>query len=110
MEEIFLENGLVAYWIAKLSIICRPRIELRLREIFEAFDYHSQNWVNLLLSYFDKDALEFLVEKKNIPASAKSEYFFDQLYKLLPKIENKAEISDPILKKNLEIFSKARFR
>ena len=108
LEEIFLENGLVAYWIARLALLCRNRIEARLIETIWHPDCRGKHWLGLLLPYFERKKKTFLLRDEaadhyliNVKA------FFEGLYELLPDLEAGASSFDPILKENLEIFSEA---
>ncbi len=108
MEEVFLENGLVTYWISRLALLCKNRIEPKLKEISWSSDYRSKHWLGLLLPYFERKKKTFLLRDE-----AADQYvinvraFFEGLYELLPDFEAKASSFDPVLKENLEIFSEA---
>ena len=108
MEEVFLENGLVAYWIARLALLCRNRIESKLEEKLWHSDYRSEHWLGLLLPYFERQGKTFLlVDEAAERLVVNVRAFFEGLYELLPDLEAGASSFDPVLKENLEIFSEA---
>ncbi|MEF3168880.1 MAG: AAA family ATPase [Deltaproteobacteria bacterium] len=107
MEKIFFENGLVAYWIAKLALICRNRMELTLKEKPWHSDYRSNHWLGLLLPYFERKKKTFLINDEAEGHHVNVRAFFEGLYELLPDFKAGSSSYDPVLKENLEIFSEA---
>ncbi len=108
MEEVFLENGLATYWIARLALLCRSRIEPKLEETIWRSYCRSEHWLGLLLPYFERKKKTFLlVDKAADHLVINVRAFFEGLYELLPDLEARASSFDPVLKENLEIFSEA---
>ena len=108
MEEVFVENGLVAYWIARLALFCRNRIESKLEGKIWHSEYRDEHWLGLLLPYFERRKKTFIsVDEADGCLVVDGRAFFEGLYELLPDLEARASSFDPVLKENLEIFSEA---
>lgn len=103
---MLLDSGLITYWIAKLALIFRHRIEHRLKKEILDFESLKEHWLRLFLPYLEKKKEAFVfLDKSGEQFILDTPKFFEILHEILPKLKENAHHFDPILRKNLEIFS-----